>query len=158
MFKVNIYIETSHRGPSKRKSAGMYVLEFIREDGIPETRNGVIFMDGVTENNMVLELFLDALKRITKSCSLVVFTPSEHLFNVLKYHWLSQWEKNGWKNSKGKTSHNMLLWQQIKEYLDMHIVTVTSKEHSYREVYMKNIIEKEMKREHAGNVERRRDV
>ena len=158
MFKVNIYIETSNKGPAKRKAAGMYVLEFIRESGIPETRNGVIFMESTTEDRLVLELLLAALKRITKSCSLAVFTANRHVFNVMKYHRLSQWEKNGWKNAKGKTSANMLLWQQIKEHMDMHTVTITDAEHSYNKVYMKGIIEQELEREHTESMERRKDV
>lgn len=158
MFEVNIYIETSTKGLAKRRAAGMYVLEFVRKNGIPETRNGAIFMDSTTENEMVLELLLMALKRITKSCSLVVFTTNNHVFNVMKYHWLPQWEKNGWKNAKGKTTRQMLLWQQIKEYMDMHVVTLSDAEHSYSKVYMKGIIEEELKREHTESMERRKDV
>ena len=158
MYQVNLYIETSIKGPCKRKAAGMYVLEFIRENGVPATRNGVIYLDSTSEDTLVLELLSEALKRITKSCSLVVFTTSHHVFNVMNYHWLSQWEKNGWKNAKGKTSKNMLLWQQIKEQLDMHVVEVTDREHSYRKVYMKGMIEKELEREHTESVERRKDV
>lgn len=158
MYQINLYIETSAKGPSKRKSVGMYVLEFIRENGEPVTRNGLIYMDAVTEDRMVLELLLEALKRITKSCSLAVFTANGHVFNVIKFHRLSQWEKNGWKNAKGKTSTNMLLWQQIKEYLDMHSVDVTDADHSYKKFYMKNMIDKELKRDHTECVERRKDV
>lgn len=158
MFEVNIYIETSTKGLAKRRAAGMYVLEFIRGNGIPETRNGVIFMDSTTENEMVLELLLMALKRITKSCSLVVFTTNHNVFNVMKYHWLPQWEKNGWKNAKGQTTKHMLLWQQIKEHMDMHIVNLSDAEHSYSKVYMKGIMEEELKREHTESVERRKDV
>lgn len=158
MYEVNLYIATSIRGPAKRRAAGMYILEFVRKTGEPETRNGVIFMESTTEDKLVLELFLAALKRITKSCSLAVFTPSLHVFNVLNYHRLSQWEKNGWKNAKGKTSGNMLLWQQIKEYLDMHVVTLHGEEHSYSRVYMKRIMEEELKREHMEEEERRKDV
>ena len=158
MYQVNIYIETSIKGPNKRKAAGMYVLEFIRENGVPETRNGVIYMDSTSEDCLVLELLLEALKRITKSCSLVVFTTCHHVFNVMNYHWLPQWEKNGWKNARGKTTKNMLLWQQIKENMDIHTVTLSEEEHSYSKVYMKRIIEEELKREHTESVERRKDV
>ncbi len=158
MMQVNIYIETSIKGPAKRRAAGMYVLEFIRGNGEPATRNGVIFMESTSEDTLVLELLSEALKRITKSCSLAVFTTCRHVFNVMEYHWLPKWEKNGWKNAKGKTSKNMLLWQQIKEYMDMHTVTITDAEHSYNKVYMKGIIEQELQREHAESVERRKDV
>ena len=158
MYQVNIYIDTSIKGPAKRRAVGMYVLEFVRENGIPETRNGVLFMDSATEDILVLELLSEALKRITKSCSLVVFTTCHHVFNVINYHWLPQWEKNGWKNAKGKITKNMLLWQQIKECMDIHTVTLSEEEHSYSKVYMKRMIEEELKREHVESVERRKDV
>lgn len=158
MYQVNLYIETSIKGPSKRKAVGMYVLEFIRKNGALHTGNELIYMDSASEDILVLELLLEALKRVKKPCSIAVFTTSRHVFNVMNYHWLPQWEKNGWKNAKGKTSTNMLLWQQIKEYMDMHTVTVTDEEHSYNKVYMKNMINKELEREHAESVERRKDV
>lgn len=158
MFKVNLYIETTNKGPSKRKAAGMYILEFITESGQTITRNGVIYMVAVTENRLVLHLFLEALKRITKSCSLAVFTTCEHVFNVLNYHQLSQWEKNGWKNAKGKETDQMQLWKEIREYLGMHVVTLTAADHSYRKIYMKGMLEKEMNREHVENVEMRKDA
>lgn len=158
MFQVNIYIETTNKGPSKRKAAGMYVLEFIRENGTPYTRNGVIWMDGVTENKLVLTLFLEALKRMTKSSSLCVFNTCEHLFNVLNYQRLSEWEKRDWTNAAGKTSEQMLLWKEIKEYLNMHVVTVSAEDHSYRKVYMRSVLEKEMEREHREKMEIRKEV
>ena len=158
MYQVNLYIETSTKGPAKRKAVGMYLLEFIRENGEPFTRNGMIYMDSTTEDYLVLELLLEALKRITKSCSLAVFTANGHVFNVIKYHRLPQWEKNEWKNAKGKTSNNMLLWQQIKEYMDMHTVNITDADHSYKKFYMKSMIDKELEREHTESVERRKDV
>ena len=158
MFQVNLYIETTNKGPSKRKAAGMYVLEFIRENGIPHTRNCVIWMDGVTENKLVLTLFLEALKRITKSSSLCVFNTCEHLFNVLNYQRLSEWEKRDWTNVAGKTSEQMLLWKEIKGYLNMHIVTVSTEDHSYRKAYMRSVLEKEMEREHREKMEIRKEV
>lgn len=158
MFQVNLYIETTNKGPSKRKAAGMYVLEFIRDNGIPYTRNCVIWMDGVTENKLVLTLLLEALKRMTKSSSLCVFNTCEHLFNVLNYQRLSEWEKRDWTNAAGKTSEQMLLWKEIKEYLNMHIVTVSTEDHSYRKVYMRSVLEKEMEREHREKMEIRKEV
>ena len=158
MFQVNLYIETTNKGPSKRKAAGMYVLEFIRENGEPVTRNGVLWMEAATETQMVLQLFLEALKRVIKSSSIAVFTTSEHLFNVINYHRLSEWEKRGWTNSRGKTSGQMLAWREIKEYMDMHVITVTAAEHEYNKIYMKGILEREMNREHMEQMEKRKDV
>ena len=52
----------------------------------------------------------------------------------------------------------MILWQQIKERMDMHEVTLSEEEHSYSKIYMKRIMEEELKREHTESVERRKDV
>ena len=38
---VTIYTETNLRGPAKRSGAGMWLVEYIRKDGTPETRQGM---------------------------------------------------------------------------------------------------------------------
>ena len=158
IFEVNLYIETTLKGPAIREAAGMYVLEFIKQNGEPETRNEVIYCEKAKENELVLELLISALKRLNKPCSVLVNTECQHVLNTLNNTWLFMWEKNGWTNAKGKEVANKELWQQYLELQDPHYVTVTNEKHSYKEIYMKETLKKEMEREHTESVERRKDV
>lgn len=154
---VNIYIVTSVRAPAKRKAAGMYILEFIKENGEPATRNEVIYCDKTGENELVLQLLGSAFSRLRKPCSVLVNTTCQHVLNVFDNFWLPIWEKNGWKNAKGKEVGNKELWQQLREAMEDHLVSVTDEEHSYKNI-MQDTLRHELEKEHTESVERNKDV
>jgi hypothetical protein len=118
--RVNIYITTSIRGPAKRKGGYGYVIEFIKKDGSPITRSEVGYEIEGTENKLVLMALKSALKRLTKSCSILVFTKCEHILSSFKNGWILEWKKNNWTNVKGKKLSNWELWKEIKELSTMH--------------------------------------
>lgn len=157
-FEVNLYIETTIKGPAIRSAAGMYVLEFIKKNGEPETRNEVIYHERTRENELVLELIISAFKRLQKPCSVLVNTECQHVLNVLNNMWLPHWEKAGWINAKGKEVAHKELWQQYLQLQEPHLVNITDEQHSYKEIYMAEMLRKEMEREHTESVERRKDV
>lgn len=131
-FRVNIYIETSIRGPAIRTAAGMYIIEYTLKSGAAETRQGILIRDYTTENALVLETISRAFSRLTKSCSVGVVTECTHILNVMHNHYLPIWEKNGWINAKKKPVSNKELWQQLSEQIKLHAVTFRSGSHSYR--------------------------
>lgn len=142
-FKVTIYIETSFHGPAIRQAAGAWLIEYIKSNGDPETRQGIISKDKTTENALALELLKAALEKLTKPCSIRVNTECDHILNVMRNHWLPQWEKNDWRNTKNKPVKNAELWQQCSELMIAHSITFHSGEHSYRKV-MQAEIKKEL--------------
>lgn len=139
VFCVNIYIETSLRGPALREGAGEWIVEFIKEDGSAVTRNGILRREKTTENILVLELLKEALSILIKSCSIRVNTQCEHVLNTMKNHWISQWKKNNWRNAKGKPVKNMELWKQCSELMEKHFTEFNSGFHSYRLIMMNDI-------------------
>lgn len=145
-FQVTIYIETSVHGPAIRKAVGMWLIEYIRNDGTPETRQGILKREKITENALVLELLKEAFSRLRKPCSVRVNTPCDHVLNVMKNHWLYQWEKNDWHNAKGKPVKNATLWQQCKQLIDRHCTSFDNEFNSYKAV-MQGKIRKELEKE-----------
>lgn len=142
MFKVNIYIETTIRGPSKRDGAYIYVLEFVKESGEPVTRQEVKHIKDTTENELVLRAMISALNRLTKDCEIRINTQCQHVLNTVQNLWHIQWEKSDWINSKGKEVKNKELWQQYVKMSRIHVITVLSSEHSYQE-WMRRELKKE---------------
>ena len=60
-FRVNIYIETSRRGPSRGPGKYMYLIEFLsQKTGEPITRDGVECFDSTFENELVLKAIIAA--------------------------------------------------------------------------------------------------
>ena len=146
---LNIYIETSFRGPAIRKAAGMCLIEHEKEDGTPETWQKILYREKTKENELVLQLLINAFyvlrKSDTKSGLVRVFTECDYVLNVINNHRLPQWKKNGWMNAKGKPVANKELWQQASELMEDYSVTVSKEWHSYRMV-MQEGIRKEMER------------
>jgi ribonuclease H len=126
--RVNIYITTSIRGPAKRNGGYGYVIEFIKKDGSPVTRSGVGYEERATENRLTLLALKDALKRLTKSCSVLVFTRCEYVFRAFQNGWILEWEKSAWTNSKGKKLNDWELWKEIKELSTIHKLSFESTE------------------------------
>lgn len=142
-FKVNIYIETSRRGPSKGPGKYMYLVEFIsQKTGEPITRDGMESFDCTFENELVLKAIIAAGKRLTKPCSIRVFTGCGYVFNSMSAGWPVQWRKNGWIKAGDKPVKNVDLWKELLDVMEKHAVTYTKKEHSY-----KNWMQEQMKGE-----------
>ncbi len=156
--EVNIYIETSLKGPSRRRAAGMYILEYKKANGVPVTRDAVLYMERTTENILVLTLLEKALSRLTKTCSVRVNTECGHVLNVMRNHWLPQWKKNGWINAKGKPVANADLWAAVSELMGGHLVEISGGRHNcYREL-MYTEIHRELGTPHTLSMEEKRDA
>ena len=130
--QINLYLETSIKGPRIRDGAYKYVLECFL-DGVPKTRDGSGQLQDATENQLALAALLAALKRITKPASIRIFTRCGHVVHALQNHWPRQWQASGWKNAKGKPVSNIDLWEQLLEALEPHVYTITEDDHSYKE-------------------------
>lgn len=150
-FHVNIYLETSIRGPGARESAGEWLVEFVTSGGIPVTRSGIVWRKKTTQNALTLELLRDALSILTKTCSIRVNTQCEHVLGAIDNQWLSRWEKSGWVNAKGKPVANAELWQQVHGIIrgHYHFVDICTGAHSYQAV-MQDDIRKELGKNHGG--------
>lgn len=144
---VNIYIETLYKGPAKRRMTGAWLVEYVLKSGQPVTRGGILYTDLATENEMTLMLVRKAFSILTKVCCIRVFTNCQHVLNTMQNHWLRQWQKNSWKNAKGKLVNNADMWRQCGMLIEHHMTEWTDDKHSYRKC-MRERIQKEIKMEH----------
>ena len=129
---MNIYIETSRRGPSEGKGKYIYVLEYMLKDGTPYTKDGTETFEKINENKLVLKAIIAAGKRLTKPCSIRIFTGCNHVLSTTHNGWHIEWQKNGWKKKNGQPINNAALWEELVTVLDKHAVTYTKDEHSYK--------------------------
>lgn len=154
MFEVNIYLETSLKGPGTRQGWYAAILEYRTQKkyGI-ETREIFGWESEITYHRSVLLAFLKSLKRLNKECILTVFTDSVYLGNNFTSN-LSNWERNGFKNAKGEDIKNKEEWQQIVTLSKRHEITfVRVKRHQYS-LWM---IEEAMKRMKENNSQKNVD-
>lgn len=147
MDRIKIYIETEIHGPVRRNAAYGYVMEYIRPDGKPETREEFKNCTDVTENRLTIMALASALKRMRRKCSIRVFTGCSVVSGAFTNGWLEEWEKRNWKNAKGASVSNADAWQQLYEASKGQEIIFAGKEepNSY-----KNWLQEEIKRRKDG--------
>lgn len=122
-FKVNIYVTTTWKSPKQKKGAAAWLVEFVKRDGSIETRPekgpGVIVIEG-TETEATLSALIEAVKILTKSCEIRIFTLNERILAPLKNGWLKGWKDNSFQNSKGDKVKNFEKWKEISELFEKH--------------------------------------
>lgn len=141
-YEVRIFIESTWKGPAKRDGVAMWLVEG-KKNGEIETRQGFIHMKAGTEAQGNLRAIINAFHILKKPCQASVFTRCEHILNTIQNHWHIQWEKNEWRNAKGKPVKNVELWKMLREKTDPHIYSVHGGHHEYTNVMLIEI-EKEM--------------
>lgn len=148
--QVNIYIETNIRGPKIRQGAYLYLVETFDDDGKPRTQGGFC-IQMAAENPMVLGALIRALRRVPEPAYIRVFTRCGHVLNALRNHWPQQWEKDGWKNAKGRPVRNADMWRELMKVMEPHVIYVSEEDHDYR-VWLIYEIERRIKEKsrHAG--------
>lgn len=131
MFEVNIYLETSLKGPGTRPGWYAAVVEYQTKHSGTKTREVFKHNEAITYHKSALLAFIESLKILNKECNLTIYTDSIYLSSSFTNH-LEKWEENGYKNARGEDIKNQTEWQQISKLGKKHNVTfVRIKRHPY---------------------------
>lgn len=155
MFEVNIYLETSMKGPGTRKGWYAAVVEYQSKKHGIQTREFFSEMVETTYNKSALLSALEALKILNAECILKIHTDSVYMVSSFNNGNLERWKKNGFLNVKGENIKNQSEWQQLSEQLEKHQYEfVYAKHHSYTK-WMMEEAQKRMSKAafHLGNTE-----
>lgn len=146
MFEVNIYIETSLKGPGTRKGWYAAVVEYIGKNKKPVTREDFCEEEETTFHRSALRALIKSLKRLNTSCNLTIHTDNIHLVSSFDHH-LSTWEENGFINAKNQPIRNQEEWKEVSRLLKGHkVLFVYEKNHKYTQHMM------ELAKNHSGEV------
>jgi ribonuclease HI len=66
-----------------------------------------------TNQRMELTAAVRALAALKEPCDVQLYSDSAYLVNAFQQKWLSNWQKNGWRNAQKKPVENMDLWQEL---------------------------------------------
>lgn len=132
MQKVDVFIQTTAKGPAiKKHTEYMYVLKIVI-NGKEFIRNGKGTLENVTENQAKLQAIIHALMRFHENCEIRINTSCEHVLNSCRNFWPQQWEKAGWTKANGKEVKNADLWQQYLNVSRGHVISWSNnKEHEF---------------------------
>lgn len=74
-----------------------------------------------TNNQMELTATIEALKSITKTSNIHLYTDSQYVKNGIN-QWIFNWKKNGWITANKKAVANKELWIELDRCVDSHKV------------------------------------
>lgn len=78
-----------------------------------------------TNQRMELKAVIEALKALkVKGWEVSVYSDSAYFVNAIKQDWLSNWKRNGWKNSRKEPVANQDLWQELIRLMQLNQVQV----------------------------------
>lgn len=146
MFEVKIYIETSLQGPCTKKGYHLALVEYMKKNGEPETREVLGVENETTFHRSSLLAAVEALRILTKQCQVTIYTYCPYLQNSVERGNLEEWAKKNWKKTSGEEIKHKDLWQEFMRFTDLHEITFRfSKHHEYRSYMQSEIAEKQKK-------------
>lgn len=79
--------------------------------------------EGMTTNNrMELMAVIKGLEALKEPCKVDIYSDSAYVVNAFLQDWITNWQNNGFKTSKGKVL-NIELWQKLIELCAYHDVS-----------------------------------
>jgi len=117
--KFSVYTDGSCLNNGKKNSIGAIGIYFSEND--PDNQGQVIDNEGNKITNQTMELLAcvqafkiikDKIENGLKTNIIYIYTDSTYLINSMT-KWYNNWEKNGWKNTKGKEVENKELIQLL---------------------------------------------
>lgn len=78
-----------------------------------------------TNNRMEMMAFIGALKYLDEhGLKGKIYTDSAYVMNAFKQDWVTNWKRNGWRNSKKEPVKNQDLWKEMLTFFIPEIVKV----------------------------------
>ncbi len=72
-----------------------------------------------TNNRMELTAVIEALKALTRSCEVTLYTDSQYVQKGIQ-EWVHAWQRNGWKTANRQPVKNADLWQELLAQTQRH--------------------------------------
>ena len=87
-----------------------------------------------TNNVMEITAVIEGLKLLKEPCDVQIYSDSAYVVNAFNQHWIENWIKNNWQNSKKEPVKNKELWLELYALTKEHNVTfIKVKGHSDNE-------------------------
>lgn len=134
MKQVDIFVAADIRGPARGTGRVMYLMRTKRSDGTDhESLPSVTESENATEGRLVLMAVRDALQRLKYACRVVLHTESAYIASAINNNWMEAWERNCWKNARGREVRDSILWSQVYQILGEtgHVLEAETGSHEF---------------------------
>ena len=139
-MNVNIYIEQEGQGFRKQLRAFGAVVEFIKRNGTPETRE-VFGLEEATQNQIILMALKEAIGILTRDCDITIYMDNEYVASSIGQGRMAEWKSNDWNRKRGAPLANIEEWKALDMVMNEHNITFMQvKKHQYSEYLMSEIV------------------
>ena len=88
-----------------------------------------------TNNRMEMTAIIEGLRALKEECHVKIHSDSALIINAFNQHWITNWQKRGWKKSNKKPVENQDLWKEMLRVMSPHKVDwIKVKGHSTNEL------------------------
>lgn len=137
MFEVNIYLETSLKGPVTKDGWHAAVLEYTSKAGKTETREDFERETSTTYHRQCLRALIKALKRLNASCVVNIHSDSVYVESGITKN-LKRWKSNGFLSADGEQLKNINEWKEIAKLINAHKVQFHREKRNVYSAWMMN--------------------
>ena len=119
MKKVVIYTDGACSG-NPGPGGWAAILEY--EGNVKEISGGE---KKTTNQRMEIRAAYEALHALKHPCEVTLYSDSAYVINCFRQKWYVNWQRNGWRNSKGDPVQNQDLWELLLQETQRHRVQFT---------------------------------
>ncbi len=88
-----------------------------------------------TNNRMEMKAIIEGLRALKEKCHVKIHSDSALIINAFNQHWITNWQKRGWRKSNKKPVENQDLWKEMLRVMAPHKVDwIKVKGHSTNEL------------------------
>lgn len=80
------------------------------------------YKENTTNNVMEITAVIEGLKLLKESCKVQIYSDSAYVVNAFNQHWIENWIKKNWQNSKKEPVKNKELWLELYALVKQHEV------------------------------------
>lgn len=80
------------------------------------------YKEDTTNNIMEITAVIEGLKLLKEPCKVQVYSDSAYVVNAFNQHWIENWIKKNWQNSKKEPVKNKELWLELYALVKQHEV------------------------------------
>jgi ribonuclease HI len=117
MREIVIYTDGACSG---NPGPGGWGAVLLFKDQAKEIRGGE---KETTNQRMELQAVIEALRQLkVTDWDVCIYSDSAYVVNAFNQHWLENWQRNGWRNSKKEPVANQDLWQELLRLTELNRV------------------------------------
>lgn len=80
------------------------------------------YKEDTTNNVMEITAVIEGLKLLKEPCNVQIYSDSAYVVNAFNQHWIENWIKKDWQNSKKEPVKNKELWLELYALVKQHKV------------------------------------